>query len=83
MMNNLVIKVNGELNPKNDDILVYNSSKGVWEVQTKQVFLNDINKKVKDLNKKIDDLKKENDEKFTKINNNISKMAKIMKKEIK
>lgn len=83
MINNLVIKVDGNLEQLDNSILVYNSQKKVWEVQRKEAFLTEINRKIKELDSKIDKFNKENCEKITKINNNVSKIAKIMKKEIK
>lgn len=83
MINNLVIKVDGNLEQLDNSILVYNSQKKVWEAQRKEAFLTEINRKIKELDSKIDKINKENCEKITKINNNVSKIAKIMKKEIK
>ena len=83
MINNLVIKVEGELNPKHNDILIYNSTKEVWEVQSKIVFLNEINHKIKVLEENFNKKLQESDNKITKNQENIGKIANLMKKGIK
>ena len=83
MINNVVIKVDGELKPKKDDILVFNSEKNIWEIQSKVYFLNDVNKKIKELNAKIEKVDKDNLERTNQNQDKISRLAKILKKGIK
>lgn len=83
MMNNLVIKVDGEFKPKDNDILVFNSKKNAWEIQTKEVLFNDINKKIKELKTKIEEVEKLSLERANQNQDKIIRIARILKKEIK
>ena len=83
MINNVVIKVDGEFKPKDNDILVFNSKKNAWEIQTKEVLFNDINKKIKELKAKIEEVEKLSLERANQNQDKIIRIARILKKEIK
>lgn len=83
MINNLVIKVDGNLEQLDNSILVYNSQKKVWEVQRKEAFLTEINRKIKVLEENFNKKLQESNNKITKNQENIGKIANLMKKGIK
>ena len=83
MINNLVIKVDGNLEQLDNSILVYNSKKKVWEVQRKEAFLTEINHKIKVLEENFNKKLQKSDNKITKNQENIGKIANLMKKGIK
>ena len=78
MSMNLLIKVDGNLNPENNNIIIYNSIKKCWETQSKDKFLIDLKNEIKSKNKEIEELNK----KISKLNEKISKLAKIVKGEL-
>ena len=46
-MGNVILKVQENFNPKDNDILVYNNKKGCWELVTKVAYLNGVNSQIK------------------------------------
>ena len=77
-MVNVVLKVQENFNPKDNDILVYNHSKGCWELVTKVAYLNGVNSQIKALVKENEALKNE----IKGVKNDISILAKIIKEKM-
>jgi HD superfamily phosphodiesterase len=75
---NLVIKVDEDFNPEHDNIIIYNSEKGVWELVTKDFFFKEVKK---EFQKQFEE-NKAVAEKIEKLNNKISKLAEILKGEL-
>lgn len=77
-MSNVVLKVQENFNPKDNDILVYNQGKGCWELLTKVAYLNGVNSQIKNLFKENEALRKE----LKEAKDDISKLAKIIKEKM-
>ena len=77
-MVNVVLKVQENFNPKDNDILVYNHNKGCWELVTKVAYLNGVNSQIKALVKENEALKTE----IKGVKNDISILAKIIKEKM-
>lgn len=75
---NLVVKVDEDFNPEHDNIIVYNSDKGVWELVTKDFFFKEVKK---EFEKQFEE-NKAVAKKIEELNNKISKLAGIIKEEI-
>ena len=77
-MVNVVLKVQENFNPKDNDILVYNNSKSCWELVTKVAYLNGVNSQIKALVKENEALKNE----IKGVKNDISILAKSIKEKM-
>lgn len=60
-MMKIILDVDGEFSPRNDEIIVYNASKKAWELTSKHVFLSKTLEYVAavsaELNARIDEVK--------------------------
>lgn len=72
---NLIIKVDDNFKPHDEDIIVYNQKKDKWEVKSKVSFFAQTKKELIDKDEKIKNLKNE----ICALNSKISKLAKIVK----
>ena len=77
-MGNVILKVQENFNPKDNDILVYNNKKGCWELVTKVAYLNGVNSQIKYLIKEIETMKNE----IIDVKDDISKIAKMIKERL-
>ena len=78
MATNIVIKVDDNFNPLHDNVLVYNAKTKIWEAQSKEVILSEVNKEFKKNNEERTKILNE----IKTLNSKISKLAEIMKGEL-
>ena len=78
-MSKLVLEVGSTREPKQDDILVYNSVLKVWEYKSKADYLKSVHKDYLECQKEIKELKKICNQAME----DVKQMAKIMKEGIK
>lgn len=74
----IVLDIKEKLNPKNNDIIVFDKDENCWKVMPKTIFLFEQNKKISALEKANKELKDE----LLKQENQIIEIAKIVKGEI-
>lgn len=78
-MSKLVLEVASTREPKQDDILVYNSVLNCWEYKSKADYLKSVHKDYLECQKEIKELKKI----CNQVLSDVQTMAKIMKEGIK
>ena len=54
----IVLEVKGDLNPKNNDVLVYDVENECWKISSKNELLKDIRKEFNDLKKEFNKTQK-------------------------
>ncbi|MCK9577169.1 MAG: hypothetical protein PHU32_05660 [Candidatus ainarchaeum sp.] len=79
----IVIDVNRDYEPRDQDILVFNKSKNCWECEQKSYVLKEQDKKIEEMKKDIANLKADYNNYQNKINEKISILASAIKEFIK
>ena len=78
-MAKIVLEIGSNREPKQDDILVYNSVLKIWEYKSKADYLRSVNKGYLECQKEIQEVKKDIKQLFE----DEKELAKIMKEGIK
>lgn len=74
-MGNVILKTLDNFNPKENDILVYDSKTLCWKLTTKEVYLNEVYARIKEVNSRIDT----QNETIASLKKDLAKVAKIVK----